>query len=126
AAGSDADWEGSKAAEIPATDIKPEEPKPEEFNPNELQPLAESEAPGPAPTPTPTSPPTPVPTAAKVPVPLATAVPPTPRQPAAQVRRGAGTSRPAPAPRNPELARLRAWLPDTDALGSSGRRSHAA
>jgi hypothetical protein len=62
-----------------------------------------------------------------VPVPLATAVPPTPRQPAAQGRRGAGTSRPAPAPRNPELARLRAWLPDNEALGgSSSRSSHAA
>jgi len=127
----DPDPEGSQTAEIAAMaskpgEPKPEEPNPEEFNPNGLQPLAESEAPGPAPTPTPTSPPTPVPTAAKVPVPLATAVPPTPRQPAAQVRRGAGTSRPAPAPRNPELARLRAWLPDTDALGSSGRRSHAA
>ena len=136
AAGSDTDREGSKAAEIPATEIKPEELKPEEpkpvefkpveFNPNELKPVAESEAPAPAPTPTPTSAQVPAPAAARAPVPLATAVPPTPRQPAAQVRRGAGTSRPAPAPRNPELARLRAWLPDHDALGGSSSRSHAA
>ena len=76
--------------------------------------------------------PTPAPTAAKAlepmaaAVPLATGAPPAPRQPAAQARRGAGTSRPAPAPRNPELARLRAWLPDHESLGGSSSRSHAA
>ena len=57
---------------------------------------------------------------------MAMVVPAAARPPAAQVRRGAGTSRPAPAPRNPELARLRAWLPDNDSLGGSSSRSHAA
>ena len=129
----DPDREGSQTAEIPATASKPGEPKPEELppgecNPNGLNPVAASDAPGlaaaPAPVPAPT--PTPTPTTAKAPVPMAMAVAPAPRQPAAQVRRGAGTSRPAPAPRNPELARLRAWLPDHDSLGGSSRRSHAA
>ena len=129
----DPDPEGSQTAEIPARASKPGEPKPEELppgecNPNGLNPVAASDAPGlaaaPAPTPTPTT--TPTPTPAKAPAPMAMAVAPAPRQPAAQVRRGAGTSRPAPAPRNPELARLRAWLPDHDSLGGSSRRSHAA
>jgi len=109
---------------------------PGEVTPTAPKPVAESTAPGPAPMPTP------APNAAKaletkaletkalVPmaaaVPLATGVPPAPRQPAAQVRRAAGTSRPAPAPRNPELARLRAWLPDNESLGGSSSRSHAA
>lgn len=109
---------------------------PGEVPPTAPKPVAEGTAPGPAPMPTP------APTAAKalepmalvpmalVPmaaaVPLATGVPPAPRQPAAQARRGAGTSRPAPAPRNPELARLRAWLPDHEFLGGSSNRSHAA
>lgn len=125
----DPDREGSQTAEIPATASKPGEPKPEELppgecNPNGLNPVAASDAPGLAAAPAPT--PTPSPTPAKAPVPMAMAVAPAPRQPAAQVRRGAGTSRPAPAPRNPELARLRAWLPDHDSLGGSSRRSHAA
>ena len=125
----DPDREGSQTAEIPATASKPGEPKPEELppgecNPNGFNPVAASDAPGLAAAPAPA--PTPTPTTAKAPVPMAMAVAPAPRQPAAQVRRGAGTSRPAPAPRNPELARLRAWLPDHDSLGGSSRRSHAA
>ena len=133
----DPDREGSQTAEIPAMASKPGEPKPEELppeecNPNGFNPVADSEAPLPAmaPAPAPAQVPapttTPTPTPAKAPVPMAMAVAPAPRQPAAQVRRGAGTSRPAPAPRNPELARLRAWLPDHDSLGGSSRRSHAA
>lgn len=127
----DPDREGSQTAEIPATASKPGEPKPEELppeecNPNGLNPVAASDAPGLAAAPAPVPAPTPTPTTAKAPVPMAMAVAPAPRQPAAQVRRGAGTSRPAPAPRNPELARLRAWLPDHDSLGGSSRRSHAA
>ena len=127
----DPDREGSQTAEIPAMAIKPGEPKPEELppeecNPNGLNPVAASDAPGLAAAPAPVPTPTPTPTTAKAPVPMAMAVAPAPRQPAAQVRRGAGTSRPAPAPRNPELARLRAWLPDHDSLGGSSRRSHAA
>ena len=123
----DPDREGSQTAEIPALASKPGEPKPEELppeecNPNGPNPVAASDAPGLAAAPAPT----PTPTTAKAPVPMAMAVAPAPRQPAAQVRRGAGTSRPAPAPRNPELARLRAWLPDHDSLGGSSRRSHAA
>ncbi len=99
---------------------------PGEVTPTAPKPVAESKAPAPAPMPTP------APTEAKalVPmaasVPMAMVVPGAARQPAAQVRRGAGTSRPAPAPRNPELARLRAWLPDHDSLGGSSNRSHAA
>ncbi len=98
---------------------------PGEVPPTAPKPVAESTAPGPAPMPTP------APTAAKALEPKAlepmtAAVPPAPRQPAAQARRGAGTSRPAPAPRNPELARLRAWLPDHESLGGSSSRSHAA
>ena len=98
---------------------------PGEVPPTAPKPVAVSTAPGPAPMPTP------APTAAKALepkalVPMAAAVPPAPRQPAAQARRGAGTSRPAPAPRNPELARLRAWLPDHESLGGSSSRSHAA
>lgn len=125
----DPDREGSQTAEIPAMASKPGEPKPEELppgecNPNGLNPVAASDAPGLAAAPAPV--PAPTPTTAKAPEPMAMAVAPAPRQPAAQVRRGAGTSRPAPAPRNPELARLRAWLPDHDSLGGSSRRSHAA
>lgn len=111
---------------------------PGEVTPTAPKPVAESMAPAPAPMPTPA--PTPakalVPMAASVPVaasepvaaslPMAMVVPAAARPPAAQVRRGAGTSRPAPAPRNPELARLRAWLPDNDSLGGSSSRSHAA
>ena len=127
----DPDREGSQTAEIPATASKPGEPKPEELppeegSPKELQPVADSEAPLPAMAPEPAPAQVRAPTTAKPPVPMAMAVAPAPRQPAAQVRRGAGTSRPAPAPRNPELARLRAWLPDHDSLGGSSRRSHAA
>lgn len=127
----DPDREGSQTAEIPAMASKPGEPKPEELppgecNPNGLNPVADSEAPLPAMAPEPAPAQVRAPTTAKPPVPMAMAVAPAPRQPAAQVRRGAGTSRPAPAPRNPELARLRAWLPDHDSLGGSSRRSHAA
>ena len=127
----DPDREGSQTAEIPALASKPGESKPgelqpDEFNPKELQPVADSEAPLPAMAPEPAPAQVRAPTTAKPPVPMAMAVAPAPRQPAAQVRRGAGTSRPAPAPRNPELARLRAWLPDHDSLGGSSRRSHAA
>ena len=127
----DPDPEGSQTAEIPALASKPGESKPgelqpDEFNPKELQPVADSEAPLPAMAPEPAPAQVRAPTTAKPPVPMAMAVAPAPRQPAAQVRRGAGTSRPAPAPRNPELARLRAWLPDHDSLGGSSRRSHAA
>jgi len=134
AAEMDPDPEGSQTAEIPALTSKPGESKPgelqpDEFNPKELQPVADSEAPAlapaPAPAPAPTTAKPPVPMA-MTPVPMPMAVAPAPRQPAAQVRRGASTSRPAPAPRNPELARLRAWLPDHDSLGGSSRRSHAA
>lgn len=117
---------------------------PGEVTPTAPKPVAESTAPAPAPMPTPaptaakalvpmaTSEPVAasVPMAAPVPVaasvPMAMVVPAAARPPAAQVRRGAGTSRPAPAPRNPELARLRAWLPDNDSLGGSSSRSHAA
>ena len=138
AAEMDPDPEGSQTAEIPALASKPGESKPgelqpEEGSPKELQPVADSEAPLPAMAPAPAPAQVPAPTTAKppvpmamTPVPMAMAVTPGPRQPAAQVRRGAGTSRPAPAPRNPELARLRAWLPDHDSLGGSSRRSHAA
>ena len=140
AAEMDPDPEGSQTAEIPALASKPGESKPgelqpDEFNPKELKPVADSQAPLPAMAPAPAPAPAhaPAPTTAKPPVPMAMtpvpmpmAVAPAPRQPAAQVRRGAGTSRPAPAPRNPELARLRAWLPDHDSLGGSSRRSHAA
>ena len=127
----DPDREGSQTAEIPALASKPGESKPgelqpEEGSPKELQPVADSEAPLPAMAPEPAPAQVRAPTTAKPPVPMAMAVAPAPRQPAAQVRRGAGTSRPAPAPRNPELARLRAWLPDHDSLGGSNRRSHAA
>lgn len=130
AAEMDPDPEGSQTAEIPALTSKPGESKPgelqpDEFNPKELKPVAESEAPALAPAPAPTTAKPPVPMA-MTPVPMPMAVAPAPRQPAAQVRRGAGTSRPAPAPCNPELARLRAWLPDHDSLGGSSRRSHAA
>lgn len=129
AAEMDPDPEGSQTAEIPALASKPGESKPgelqpEEGSPKELKPVADSEAPLPAMAPAPAQ--VPAPTTTKPPVPMAMAVTPAPRQPAAQVRRGAGTSRPAPAPRNPELARLRAWLPDHDSLGGSSRRSHAA
>ena len=131
AAEMDPDPEGSQTAEIPALASKPGESKPgelqpEEGSPKELQPVADSEAPLPAMAPEPAPAQVRAPTTAKPPVPMAMAVAPAPRQPAAQVRRGAGTSRPAPAPRNPELARLRAWLPDHDSLGGSSRRSHAA
>ena len=130
----DPDRQASKAAEIPATESKAEQVKPAEVKPAEikpvaanrdqLEPVAASEAPAPAATPAQ------APTAAKAPVPMATAVataaPAAPRPAAAQVRRGAATSRPAPAPRNPELARLRAWLPDNEGLGGSSSRSRAA
>ncbi|MBJ7492620.1 MAG: hypothetical protein JHD13_06215 [Synechococcales cyanobacterium SupBloom_Metag_052] len=105
---------------------------PGEVTPTAPKPVAESTAPAPAPmpTPAPTAAKALVPMAASVPVaasvPMAMVVPAAARPPAAQVRRGAGTSRPAPAPRNPELARLRAWLPDNDSLGGSSSRSHAA
>ncbi len=125
----DPDRQASKAAEIPATESKAEQVKPAEIKPvaanrDQLEPVAASEAPAPAATPAQ------APTAAKAPVPMATAVataaPAAPRPAAAQVRRGAATSRPAPAPRNPELARLRAWLPDNEGLGGSSSRSRAA
>ena len=132
AAWTDPNQQGSKAAEIPTVELKPEEAqavegqplegKPGAPNPKELNPVAVSEAPAPAPM----QAQTPAPTAVKAPLALATAAAAAPRPVAAPVRRGAGTSRPAPAPRNPELARLRAWLPDNDGLGSSSRRSHAA
>ncbi len=73
------------------------------------------------------------PSPAQAPPPLAQAVvdasgllPRASRPAGAQGRRGASTSRPAPAPRNPELARLRAWLPDSDVPGGASSRSHAA
>lgn len=72
----------------------------------------------------------PTPTAAETPTPPAGSalitMPPAPRPAVAQVRRGPGSNRPAPAPRNPELARLRAWLPISDAQGGPSSRSHAA
>ncbi len=60
------------------------------------------------------------------PMAIAATAPPAPRPVVAKIRRGASSNRPAPAPRNPELARLRAWLPDNDFQGGASRRSHAA
>jgi hypothetical protein len=77
-----------------------------------------------------TEPPAPIPTVADTPTPPAgsafVTMPPAPRPAVAQVRRGPGSNRPAPAPRNPELARLRAWLPVSDSQGGPSNRSHAA
>ena len=129
-----ADPEGSTAAESPAIELQPEHVQSAQFTSLvETKPETSIAAPATTPVPTPATAPAPVVSAVPVstampaaPLPLATATPPAPRQAVAQVRRGAGTSRPAPAPRNPELARLRAWLPDGDALGGASNRSHAA
>ena len=75
-------------------------------------------------------PPAPIPTVAETPTPPAgpafVTMPPAARPAVAQVRRGPGSNRPAPAPRNPELARLRAWLPVSDGQAGPSNRSHAA
>ena len=117
-----------QSVENKATDIEGSEVQPGELQPAVIKPEPQTEA----------AAPTALPTEAKAPVPVATAVPvttaipvsttmaPASRPAVSQGRRGAGTSRPAPAPRNPELARLRAWLPDSDSLGGASRRSHAA
>ena len=117
-----------QSVENKATDIEGSEVPPGELQPAVIKPEPQTVA----------AAPTALPTEAKAPVPVATAVPvttaipvsttmaPASRPAVSQGRRGAGTSRPAPAPRNPELARLRAWLPDSDSLGGASRRSHAA
>ena len=117
-----------QSVENKATDIEGSEVQPGELQPAVIKPEPQTVA----------AAPTALPTEAKAPVPVATAVPvttaipvsttmaPASRPAVSQGRRGAGTSRPAPAPRNPELARLRAWLPDSDSLGGASRRSHAA